>query len=86
MIMKFRCNINDLEFRGLEENKNKTTGDPYMIVKFDDVSANRLEFLDRDMEHKEIFKRGKFYNVLVEVNHSPKYTNFTLLDAKEIKD
>lgn len=84
--MKFRCTINDLEFRGLEENKNKTTGDPYMILKFDDESGNRLDFLDKDMEHKGIFKRGKFYNVIAEVNQSSKYVSVKLLDAKEIKD
>lgn len=83
--MKFLATINNLEFRGLEEKTSKKTGDNYLIVRFDDEAADRVEFLDRDLERKPFYKRGKFYNVTVQVVHST-YTNITLVDAKEVKE
>lgn len=82
--MKIKAAVNDLEFRGLEEKQSKKDGSAYMIVKFDDESAERLEFIDRDMDNKPFYKRGKYYNVLLEINITQSYTNIKIANVEEV--
>lgn len=82
--MKFKAMVNDLEFRGLEEKESKKDGSKYMIVKFDDESAERLEFIDRDMDNKSFYKRGDYYNVLLEINNTQSYTNIKITNVKKV--
>lgn len=82
--MKIKATVNDLEFRGLEVKESKRDSSEYMIVKFDDESAERLEFIDRDMDNKPFYKRGKYYNVLLDINITRDYTNVSIANVKEI--
>ena len=84
--MKFKAMVNDLEFRGLEEKESKKDGSKYMIVKFDDESAERLEFIDRDMDNQPFYKRGNYYNVLLEINNTQKFTNMKIINVKKVDE
>lgn len=82
--MKIKATVNDLEFRGLEVKQSKRDSSEYMIVKFDDESAERLEFIDRDMDNKPFYKRGSYYDVLLEITITKDYTNTKISSVKEI--
>ena len=82
--MKFKATIENLEIRGKEIKEGKTGN--YAIVKFDDEAGERLEFIDRNEERFDYYKRGLICNVVLQVNSTPKYTNFTIVDMKQIDD
>lgn len=84
--MKFKAMVNDLEFRGLEVRQSKTDNSDYMIVRFDDESAERLEFIDRDMDNQPFYKRGNYYNVLLEINNTQKFTNMKIINVKKVDE
>lgn len=84
--MQFKAKIEHLEFRGLEVKESKKDNSEYMIVKFDNDEANRVELIDRDMERKPFYKRGSYYDVLLDINHARDYTNFKLIDVTELTD
>ena len=82
--MKFKTTVNNLEFRGLEIKQSKKDDSEYMIVKFDDEAAERLEFIDRDMDNKPFYKRATWYDVMLEINITKNFTNVKLIDVKEV--
>lgn len=82
--MKFKATIENLEIRGKEIKEGKTGN--YAIVKFDDEAGERLEFIDRNEERFDYYKRGVICNVILQVNNNAKYTNFTITDMKQIND
>lgn len=83
--MKFKTKIENLEIRGKEEKKGKN-GDMYLVVKFDDETGERLEFIDRDADRFDFYKRGDCCDITVFVNNTRDFTNFTIIDMKILKD
>ena len=82
--MVFRAKVQDLEIRG-HEVKDGKNGE-YAVVRFDNASGDRLEFIDRDKDRFEYYKRGKFCDIWLKITDTAKYTNFTITDMKYRED
>lgn len=82
--MVFTAKVENLEIRG-KEIKDGKNGE-YAIVRFDAENGDRLEFIDRDKDRFEYYKRGKFCDIWLKITNTPKYTNFTITEMKYRKD
>lgn len=80
--MTFTAKVEDLEIRGSEVRVTKKEGDnsKYALVKFDNPAGDRLEFIDRDEERFDYYKRGQMCDIWIRVQNTAKYTNFTIID------
>lgn len=63
-----RVKIEDAEIRGVEEKEGRTDaegkkGAPFLIVRIDDEAGTRHELIDRDVENRELYKRGVFCDI-----------------------
>jgi hypothetical protein len=82
--MVFTAKVENLEIRG-KEIKDGKNGE-YAIVRFDAENGDRLEFIDRDAERFDYYKRGKLCDIWLKITNTPKYTNFTIVEMKYRKD
>lgn len=82
--MVFTAKVEDLEIRG-KEVKDGKNGE-YAVVRFDAENGDRLEFIDRDKDRFDSYKRGKFCDIWLKVIDTAKYTNFTIMDMKYRED
>lgn len=82
--MVFTAKVENLEIRG-KEIKDGKNGE-YAIVRFDAENGDRLEFIDRDAERFDYYKRGKLCDIWLKITNTPKYTNFTITEMKYRKD
>lgn len=82
--MVFNAKVENLEIRGKEIRQGKS-GD-YALVRFDNEAGDRLEFIDRNAERFDYYKRGKVCNILLKVTDTAKYTNFTICDMEYQED
>jgi hypothetical protein len=55
-------------------------------VRFDNEAGDRLEFVDRDEERFDYYKRGKVCDVYLRITNTPKYTNFTISEMRYRED
>lgn len=78
--MVFTAKVENLEVRGHEEKDGKNG--KYVIVKFDNEAGDRLEFVDRNEERFDYYKRGQVCDIWLKVTNTPKYTNFTITEMK----
>lgn len=78
--MTFTAKVENLEIRGKEQKTGKN-GD-YLVVRFDDETGARLEFLDRTPERFDEYKRGRFCDVWVKVRTGKDYANFTISEMR----
>lgn len=78
--MIFTAKVEDLEIRG-KEIKDGKNGE-YVIVRFDAESGDRLEFIDRNKERFDSYKRGKYCDIWLKVTNTSQYTNFTIVDMQ----
>jgi hypothetical protein len=81
--MKFKAKIENLEIRGKEIKEGKSG--EYAIIRLDDESGERLEFIDRNPERFDFYKRRAICDIWVTVTSCKDFTNFTICDMK-IKD
>ena len=82
--MVFTAKVEDLEIRG-KEVKDGKNGE-YAVVRFDAENGDRLEFIDRDKDRFDSYKRGKFCDIWLKVTDTAKYTNFTIMVMKYRED
>lgn len=82
--MVFTAKVEDLEIRG-HEVKDGKNGE-YAVVRFDNASGDRLEFIDRDKDRFDAYKRGKFCDIWLKITNTQKYTNFTITEMKYRED
>lgn len=82
--MIFTAKVENLEVRGYEAKEGKNG--EYAIVRFDAPNGDRLEFVDRDNERFEYYKRGKVCDVWLKVTNTAKYTNFTITEMRYRED
>lgn len=82
--MVFTSKVENLEIRGHEVKEGKNG--EYVIVKFDNEAGDRLEFIDRNKERFDDYKRGQLCDIWLKVTDTAKYTNFTIVDMKYRKD
>lgn len=82
--MVFTAKVENLEIRG-HEVKDGKNGE-YTVVRFDNEAGDRLEFIDRDKDRFEYYKRGKFCDIWLKITDTAKYTNFTITDMKYRED
>ena len=82
--MVFTAKVENLEIRGkeLKEGKNGK----YAVVRFDNEAGDRLEFVDRDEERFDYYKRGKLCDVWLRITDTAKYTNFVVSEMKYRED
>lgn len=78
--MTFRTIVKNLEVRGKEERDGKNG--KYLLIKFDDERGERLEFIDRDTDRFDYYKRGVVCDITLKVTNTPKYTNFVICDMR----
>lgn len=76
--MVFTAKVESLEIRGKEEKDGKNG--KYLVVKFDNEAGDRLEFIDRDEERFDYYKRGAMCNIALKVTNTSRYTNFEIRD------
>lgn len=82
--MVFTAKVEDLEIRG-HEVKDGKNGE-YAVVRFDNEAGDRLEFIDRDKDRFDYYKRGKFCDIWLKITNTQKYTNFTITEMKYRED
>lgn len=82
--MVFTAKVENLEIRG-HEVKDGKNGE-YAVVRFDNEAGDRLEFIDRDKDRFEYYKRGKFCDIWLKITNTQKYTNFTITEMKYRED
>lgn len=78
--MVFTAKIENLEIRGHEVRDGKNG--KYAVVRFDTESGDRLEFVDRDQERFEYYKRGMVCDLWLRITNTPRYTNFTISEMR----
>lgn len=78
--MTFTAKVENLEIRG-KEIKDGRNG-KYAVVRFDNEAGDRLEFVDRDEERFDYYKRGKVCDVYLRITNTPKYTNFVVSEMR----
>lgn len=82
--MTFTARVENLEIRGKEIKDGKNG--KYAVVRFDNEAGDRLEFVDRDEERFDYYKRGKLCDVYLRITNTPKYTNFTISEMRYRED
>ena len=82
--MVFTAKVEDLEIRG-HEVKDGKNGE-YAVVRFDNASGDRMEFIDRDKDRFDAYKRGQLCDIWLKITNTAKYTNFTIVDMRYRKD
>jgi hypothetical protein len=82
--MTFTARVENLEIRGKEIKDGKNG--KYAVVRFDNEAGDRLEFVDRDEERFDYYKRGKVCDVYLRITNTPKYTNFTISEMRYRED
>lgn len=82
--MVFTAKVEDLEIRGIEIKDGKYG--EYAVVRFDNASGDRLEFIDREKDRFDSYKRGKFCDIWLKITDTAKYTDFTIIAKKCMKD
>lgn len=78
--MTFTAKVEDLEIRGHEVRDGKNG--KYAVVKFDNPAGDRLEFVDRDPERFDYYKRGQLCDIWLRITDTAKYTNFTICEMR----
>lgn len=79
-MIKTIATIENIEVRGCEKKTSKA-GKDYLIIHVDDEQGNRSDFMDRDLEREEFYKRGTVGNLKVRLDIG-KYSNIEVLDFK----
>ena len=82
--MVFTAKVENLEIRG-KEVKDGKNGE-YAVVRFDAENGDRLEFIDRDKDRFDFYKRGQLCDIWLKVTDTVKYTNFTITEMRYRKD
>lgn len=78
--MVFTAKVENLEIRGKEVKDGKNG--KYAVVRFDNEAGDRLEFVDRDTERFDYYKRGQVCDVYLRITDTAKYTNFVISEMK----
>ena len=82
--MVFTAKVENLEIRG-HEVKDGKNGE-YAVVRFDNEAGDRLEFIDRDKDRFDDYKRGQLCDIWLKITNTAKYTNFTIVDMRYRKE
>lgn len=82
--MVFTAKVENLEIRGKEIKDGKNG--KYVVVRFDNEAGDRLEFVDRDEERFDYYKRGKLCDVWLKITDTAKYTNFAISEMRYRED
>jgi hypothetical protein len=82
--MVFTAKVENLEIRGKEIKDGKNG--KYAVVRFDNEAGDRLEFVDRDEERFDYYKRGKLCDVWLKITDTAKYTNFVVSEMRYRED
>lgn len=78
--MVFTAKVENLEIRGKEIKDGKNG--KYAVVRFDNEAGDRLEFVDRDEERFDYYKRGQVCDVWLRITDTAKYTNFAICEMR----
>lgn len=82
--MVFTAKVENLEIRGKEIKDGKNG--KYAVVRFDNEAGDRLEFVDRDEDRFDYYKRGQLCDVWLRITNTAKYTNFVVSEMKYRED
>ena len=70
----------NIEVRGCEKKTSKA-GNDYLVVRCDDETGNRSDFMDKDMEREQYYKRGTVGDLTLKLDIG-KYANVEIIDFK----
>lgn len=70
-----------LEVRGVEEKMSKKTGNPYLLVRVEDEEGAWMNLVDRDMGDKELYKKGNYYDFLLDIQIRKEYTSVSVVNV-----
>ena len=82
--MMFTAKVEDLEIRGHEVKEGKNG--EYAVVRFDAPNGDRLEFIDRDKDRFDFYKRGQLCDIWLKVINTVKYTSFVITEMRYRND
>lgn len=70
----------NIEIRGCEK-KTSAKGNEYLIVHCDDEHGKRSDFMDKDLEREQYYKRGTIGDLTLKLDIG-KYSNIEIIDFK----
>lgn len=68
----------NLEIRGCEK-KTSAKGKEYLIIHCDDEQGKRSDFMDKDLEREQYYKRGTVGDFILKLDIG-KYANVEVID------
>lgn len=78
--MVFVAKVENLEIRGREIREGKAG--KYALVRFDSVTGDRLEFVDRNEDRFDFYERGRTCDIYLKVTDTARYTNFVITEMR----
>lgn len=77
-MIKTNAIVKNIEIRGCEK-KTSAKGKDYLIISCDDEQGKRSEFMDRDLEREQFYKRGTIGDFTLKLDIG-KYANVEVID------
>jgi hypothetical protein len=69
--------VEKIEIRGVEVRQSKSSGQSYLIVRFEDDAGKSYELLDRDVEHMQYYTKGVIADLDISISFG-KYKNIEI--------
>ncbi len=79
-MVKTNVIAHNIEVRGCEKKTSKA-GNDYLVVHCDDEQGNRSDFMDKDMEREQYYKRGTVGDLTLKLDIG-KFANVEIIDFK----
>lgn len=71
----------NIEIRGCEIKKSTKTGNEYIMVRVEDETGQRGEFIDRAIDNAQYYTRGTIADFVLEYQ-TGKYTSLSVLQVQ----
>ena len=82
--MRLKAVVHNVNVRGCEARENKS-GEPYLLVRFEDETGTAHELVDKDMDRQAGYKRDTDMNLTIDIDQGRKFTTIRIIDAKVIE-
>lgn len=77
-----RVSATNLEIRGKEVKTSQKTGNEYIIARVEDDTGKSYEFIDRDMDHFEYYKKGRTADFVLDLEIYGRNWSVSVADFK----
>lgn len=82
--MKLKAVVPSVNIRGYESRKNKNN-EPYLLVRFEDMTGKPCELVDKDMDRKSFYQRGQVMDLEIEVDQGRQFTTIRIVGIDDSK-